>query len=72
MINTDVTIKAEFFERMISVNTLKKLLKQFNDEYYLAPNRVGNLSILKNSQTKHYIGYIDISNEIIKLEDKKD
>ena len=72
MINTDVTIKAEFFERMISVNTLKKLLKQFNDEYYLAPNRVGNLSILKNSQTKHYIGYIDISNEIIELEDKKD
>ena len=61
-INTDVEIKAEFFRRYMTVKQMKNCLCQLQDTDILYPNRVGNLSVIRDS-TKSVIGYIDFNTE---------
>jgi hypothetical protein len=53
-------IDAGFVEKWISVKQLKSILNTLQDDDLLYPNRVGNLSVVREDVQ---IGYIDISDE---------
>ena len=65
-INTHSEIKAEFFERWMTVKKLKEILKDMPDEWEIAPNKVGNLSVYSSKEFIYstFKGYIDFNEEI--------
>ncbi len=62
MIDTDVELQAIFFRRWLTVAQMKEILSQLDDEDALFPNRVGNLSVIRDSE-RRMIGYIDFNEE---------
>ncbi len=62
MIDTDVRVQAAFFRRWLTVKQLKQILSQLDDENVLFPNRVGNLSVVRDAEQR-MIGYIDFNEE---------
>lgn len=61
-IDINVTVKAEFFRRWMTVGQMKKCIDQLEDTDILFPNRVGNLSAMRDSEQK-MIGFIDFNGE---------
>jgi len=61
-INTDIEIKAMFFERYMSIGQLKKCIEQLEDTDIVSPNRVGNLLVMRSSG-QWTVGYIDFNKE---------
>lgn len=61
-IDINIEVKAEFFQRWMSVSQMKKCLAQLEDTDVLYPNRVGNLAVIRNSD-KLMIGLIDFNGE---------
>ncbi len=61
MIDTDVEVVAVFFRRWLTVEQMKQILDQLDDDDIVVPNRVGNLSVCdsEGGQT----GYIDFAVE---------
>ena len=51
--------------KYIELSKLVELLKKLPDKSRLAPNRVGNISIL--NELDQHIGYIDINEEYLEL-----
>lgn len=66
-IDTDVEIEATFFRRWISVGEMKELLAHpaIQDNDTLHPNRVGNLSIVRDGSIP--VGFIDVANAEIEI-----
>lgn len=60
-------ITAGFLSKCLSVEKLKQILDQLQDTDELYPNRVGNLSVIRNEEQ---IGYIDIGTESLELEEE--
>lgn len=60
MIDTDVKVRAGFFRRWLTVKQMKEILDQMEDDDVITPNRVGNLSVVRD---KRMIGYIDFQAE---------
>lgn len=61
-INLKQHIKAQFFERWITVGKMKAILKNLDDDMELLPNRVGNLVVAKVGTGN--LGYIDFNEEV--------
>lgn len=59
-IDIDVMVTGGFFRKWMSVEQMKKCIEQLEDTDLIYPNRVGNLSIVRNSEM---IGYIDFNSE---------
>ena len=62
MIDTNVEVEARFFRRWLTVKQMKQILNELDDDDVLFPNRVGNLSVIRDSE-RRMIGYIDFSEE---------
>lgn len=62
MIDTSVEVEAVFFRRWLTVKQMKQILDQLDDDDVLYPNRVGNLSVLRDSE-RRMTGYIDFQTE---------
>jgi len=60
MIDSDVTIRAEFFKRWLTVEKFRNILFQLHDKDVLYQNSVGNLVVERDGST---IGYIDFNHE---------
>jgi len=66
MINlNEKMIKASFPVRYMSVKKFQIILSKLQKEDVLYPNQVGNLAIVRKN---NYIGYIDFSDEDIKMQ----
>ena len=64
MINTEVEISGSFFEKSILVAQMIALLNKLEDNDILMPNRVGNISVIRDGD---FIGFIDVSFEELDL-----
>ena len=62
MIDTDVEVQAVFFRRWLTVAQMKEILSQLYDDDIIVPNRVGNLSVIRDAE-RRMIGYIDFNEE---------
>ena len=58
MLDPTSSIEAGFLRRWMTVGKMKSLLAQLHDSAILAPNKVGNLSIVGK-------GYIDFADETV-------
>ena len=58
----NVEIKASFFRRYMTVGGMKDCLSQLQNTDILYPNRVGNLTVIRDS-AKSAVGYIDFKKE---------
>ena len=56
-------------ERWMTVERLKAILSEIEDEDLLIPNRVGNLSVVRNDK---YIGFIDFNGGKLDLVEEDD
>ena len=65
-IDINVEIRASFFRRWMTVGTMRDILSELENEDLLMPNRVGNLSIVRD-RTRAVIGFIDFSGEKLDL-----
>ena len=63
MIDTSHRISAGFFERWMTVAQLRSILDDLQNDDLLYPNRVGNLSVVRNAEQ---VGFIDFSDEKFK------
>lgn len=61
MIDTNISVDARFFHRWLTVSQLKEILDGLKDDDKLLPNRVGNLSVVRESGEQ--VGYIDFQAE---------
>jgi len=61
-INTEISVKANFHRKWISVRRLQEILSRLDEGTILTPNGIGNLVAVSGSGDM--IGYIDIGAEI--------
>lgn len=64
MIDTETTVQAIFFMKWMSVGQLKKCLEKLDNSCELYPNRVGNLSIVRDDTR---VGAIDFNSENLEI-----
>ena len=69
-IDIKVSVDARFFRRWMTVRQLKNILNLLKDDDAVFPNRVGNLTVLRDSELR-MVGFIDFQAEIFEPVEEK-